>query len=75
MNDIDLDLNHYDLDDLLQLFKIKSSFTESDLKQCKKTVMKIHPDKSNLPSKYFIFFNCSINIFIFFINKNIIRIS
>ena len=57
MNDIDLDLNHYDLDDLLQLFKIKSSYTESDLKQCRKTVMKMHPDKSNLPSEYFIFFS------------------
>ncbi len=31
-----LDINNYDLDDLLQLFKIKSSFRESELKQCKK---------------------------------------
>lgn len=62
MNDIDLDLNHYDLDDLLQLFKIKSSYTESDLKQCRKTVMKMHPDKSNLPSEYFIFFSKAYNV-------------
>lgn len=62
MNNLDLDINNYDLDDLLQLFKIKSSFRESELKQCKKTVMKMHPDKSNLPSEYFIFFSKAYNI-------------
>ena len=62
MNEIDLDLNHYDLDDLLQLFKIKSSFNESELKQCRKMVMKMHPDKSNLPTEYFIFFSKAYNV-------------
>ena len=62
MNNLDLDINNYDLDDLLQLFKIKSSFRESELKQCKKMVMKMHPDKSNLPSEYFIFFSKAYNI-------------
>ncbi len=62
MNEIDLDLNHYDFDDLLQLFKIKSSFNESELKQCRKTVMKMHPDKSNLPTEYFIFFSKAYNV-------------
>ena len=62
MNEIDLDLNHYDLDDLLQLFKIKSSFKESELKQCRRMVMKMHPDKSNLPTEYFIFFSKAYNV-------------
>jgi hypothetical protein len=56
--DIDLNLDNYDLDDLLLLFKMSYNFTEPELKQAKKIVLQMHPDKSGLDKKYFIFF-CS----------------
>ena len=34
--EVDLNIENYDLNDLLNLFKIESNFTEVDLKQAKK---------------------------------------
>jgi hypothetical protein len=56
MEHIDLNLDNYDLNDLLKLFKLKINFNENDLKEAKKIVHLIHPDKSGLDSKYFIFY-------------------
>ena len=53
---IDLNIENYNLDDLLNLFSLKEDFNEEDLKKCKMEVLKTHPDKSNLPKEYFIFF-------------------
>ena len=52
---LDLDINNYDLNDILNLFKLEIDFDENDLKQAKKIVLQTHPDKSRLPSNYFIF--------------------
>ena len=57
MDDLDLDINNYELNDILSLFKIPSDFTESHLKQCKKAVLKTHPDKSGLDKDVFLFFS------------------
>ena len=57
MENIDLDIENYDLNDILHLFKLKSDFSESDLKKAKQVVLKIHPDKSKLPPQYFIFYS------------------
>lgn len=59
MSTIDLDLNieNYDLDDILNLFKITKDFSEQDLKNAKKTVLKTHPDKSGLDPVYFRFYS------------------
>ena len=54
---MDLDINNYNLDDILNLFKIPVNFTESHLKMAKQIVLKTHPDKSGLPSKYFLFYS------------------
>ena len=55
---LDLDINNYDLDDILDLFKIyDTDFTEADLKRAKQIVLKTHPDKSKLPAEYFLFFS------------------
>ena len=54
--DIDLNIDNYDLNDILNLFKIPFNYTENDLKNCKKIVLKTHPDKSHLDKKYFLFF-------------------
>ena len=56
-NELDLDITHYELNDILRLFKIPSSFEENDMKKAKRMVLKTHPDKSNLPAKYFLFYS------------------
>jgi hypothetical protein len=56
MEDLDLELDHYSLDDLLRLFKLPSKFTTNQLKAAKKTVFAVHPDKTGLPQEYFLFF-------------------
>lgn len=53
----DLNLDNYNLSDILSLFHLKYDFNEHDLKQAKQMVYKMHPDKSKIDNKYFIFFN------------------
>jgi hypothetical protein len=60
--DIDLDIDNYDMDELLSIFKLKYDFNMDDLKSAKKTALKTHPDKSGLDKKYFIFFSKAYNI-------------
>jgi hypothetical protein len=58
LSDLDLDINHYSLEDLYKLFNINSSIlNEEILKDAKKIVLKMHPDKSRLDQKYFLFFS------------------
>ena len=56
MDELDLDINNYELNDILNLFQIPSDFTEEQLKQCKKAVLKTHPDKSGLDKEVFFVF-------------------
>ena len=56
MEDIDLNLENYSLNDILNLFKLPYQFTKEQLKQAKKLVHQTHPDKSQLPKEYFLFF-------------------
>jgi len=59
-NEIELDLNidNYSREDLYSLFNIKNKIlNENTLKEAKKIVLKMHPDKSQLDQKYFIFFS------------------
>lgn len=60
--DIDLDIENYDFNDLLKLFNIDYNFSEYDLKQCYKTVLKTHPDKSGLNKEYFLFYTKAFKI-------------
>tara|TARA_Y100000389_G_scaffold38744_1_gene33122 strand:- start:10884 stop:11744 length:861 start_codon:yes stop_codon:yes gene_type:complete len=62
MNDIDLNIDNYNLQELLKLFSIKEDFSERDMKNAKKIVLKMHPDKSGLDSKYFFFFSKAYKI-------------
>ena len=62
MDDLDLDINNYELHDILNLFQIPSNFTEDHLKQCKKAVLKTHPDKSGLDKEVFLFFSKAYKI-------------
>jgi len=55
---IDLNIENYSLNDLYQLFNInEQQLTPSILKNAKLITLKIHPDKSKLDSKYFLFFS------------------
>ena len=60
--DIDLNIDNYDLDDLLNLFKLSHDFTRDDIRNAKKIVMKTHPDKSGMDKKYFLFFSSAYKI-------------
>ena len=62
MNNIDLNLDNYELQDLLNLFNLSYNFDEAQLKSAKKIVLKTHPDKSNLPKEYFLFFSKAYKI-------------
>ena len=56
-SNLDLNIDNYSLDDILQLFRLSSDFDEADMKEAKKMVLKMHPDKSRLDAKYFLFFS------------------
>tara|TARA_R110001599_G_scaffold320554_1_gene530838 strand:- start:2627 stop:3493 length:867 start_codon:yes stop_codon:yes gene_type:complete len=60
--DIDLNIDNYDLDDLLNLFKLNHDFSRDDIRNAKKIVMKTHPDKSRMDKKYFLFFSSAYKI-------------
>jgi len=60
--DVDLNLENYTLNDLLKLFNLSFKFEENDLKQAKKIVLKMHPDKSKLDKKYFLFFSSAYKL-------------
>ena len=62
--EIDLDINNYNLKDILKLFNINYHFTIDDLKKCKKTVLNLHPDKSNLDKNYFLFYSKAYRILV-----------
>lgn len=54
---MDLNIDHYSLKELLALFKLNENFTEEQLKEARKIVVAVHPDKSKLDKSYFIFFH------------------
>ena len=53
---MDLNLDNYSLKDILNLFKLPEHFTLEPLKQARKKVVSVHPDKSGLDKSYFLFF-------------------
>ena len=55
MEGLDLNIHNYELNDLLNLFKIPFQFGEKELKEAKKMVLKTHPDKSGLKRIFFVF--------------------
>ena len=61
-DNIDLNIENYDLNDLLNLFKLDYNFGETELRRSKKQVMLTHPDKSNMKEEYFLFFVSAFKI-------------
>lgn len=56
-SNVDFNIENYNLEDLLNLFKIPKDFDEEHMTQAKKIVLKMHPDKSRLPPEYFLFYS------------------
>lgn len=55
---MDLNIDSYSREDLFKLFGLNNiSLSEDIMKECKKIVLKTHPDRSKLDEKYFIFFS------------------
>lgn len=59
---MDLNIDNYDLNDILKLFHIPIAFNAEHLKSAKKVVLKMHPDKSRLDKEYFLFFTKAYRI-------------
>jgi len=59
---LDLNINNYNYEDILNLFKINIDFGEYELKQAKRYVLLMHPDKSGLDKQYFLFFSAAFKI-------------
>ena len=57
METLDLNIDNYNYEDILNLFKINYDFGENELKNAKKMVLMMHPDKSGLEKQYFLFFH------------------
>ena len=64
LNELDLNLDNYSLNDLLTLFQLSTNFDKSELKVARKIVLKTHPDKSGLDKKYFLFLGRAYNILV-----------
>lgn len=79
MDSLDLNIENYDLNDLLNLFKLEYDFDENGLKQAKRIVLQTHPDKCDLNKEYFLFFSSAykiiFSIYSFRNNKNKNKIS
>jgi len=54
--EVDFNLDNYNLQELLNLFKLNYNYDINDLKNSKKLVMSMHPDKSGLDKEYFLFY-------------------
>jgi hypothetical protein len=62
MLSLDLDINNYNLDDILRLFNVDYNLNDDDIKNCYKTVLKLHPDKSGLDKEYFLFYTKAFKV-------------
>ena len=53
---INLNEESYDYNGLLELFSLTHNFNANELRQAKRKVLKLHPDKCKLDLKYYLFF-------------------
>mgnify|MGYP000846961766 CR=1 FL=1 len=62
--EMDLNLDNYTFQDILNLFELRVLYTIEDLRAAKRIVANTHPDKSSLPTEYFIFFKTAYQLLI-----------
>ena len=63
-----LDVKTYSFQEILSLFHLETctQITLEDMKQAKKIVLGMHPDKSRLPPEYFLFYKRALDIVVDF---------
>ncbi len=62
-----LNIQNYSLKELLELFDLTTyEISVDDLKRSKKKVLMLHPDKSKLDSKYFLFYKKAFDVIVQF---------
>ena len=67
----DINFSKMDIEHLLFIFNLTSpTITLKDLKQARSITNKTHPDKSRLPSEYFIFFKSAFKIILELYEEN-----
>ena len=57
MNKVDLNIDNYSYEDILELIHLDYNFGLDELKNAKKIVLQTHPDKSKLQKEYFLFYS------------------
>ena len=62
MDESDMNIYNYDMDDILRLFKLEYNYKKQDLEKCKETVLKLHPHNSQLDPTIFDFYNRAYKI-------------
>jgi hypothetical protein len=62
MEDLDLNIDNYEYEDILKLFELDKYFTATDIRNTKRKVLMMHPDKSGLDKKIFLFFTSLFKI-------------
>lgn len=62
INNLDLNILNYNFDDILKLFKLSINYNENDLKEVKRLVLFMHPDKSGLDKSFFLFYSSAFKI-------------
>jgi len=67
-----LNIQSYSLDEILGLFDLNNyDITTDNLKAAKRKVLMLHPDKSRLDAKYFLFYKKAFDVIVqFFDNQN-----
>lgn len=66
LNEHNLNIHMYSLEELLGLFNLTYNITSDELKRAKKIVLMTHPDKSKLDSKYFLFYKKAFDVIVRF---------
>lgn len=64
-----LQLSTYSFDEILQMFGLTYNISVEDLKVAKRKVLMVHPDKSNLPSEYFLFYKHAFEMVVQYYNN------
>jgi hypothetical protein len=63
-------MDSYSLDELLGLFDLTYSMSLNDLRNAKKRVLMLHPDKSKLPAEYFLFYKKAFEVVVQLFENN-----
>jgi len=62
VEDLDLNIANYSLEDILALLRLPINFTREQLKDAKRIVLMTHPDKSGKPKEVFLFFSAAYKL-------------